>query len=306
MEFRQLELFLAVMDTGSVTRAAERVFLSPGAVSMQLQQLATELRAELFVRSGRKFLATPAADRLAVHARGVMQRIREIELEFEADPSKDQRPLLFATGATALIYNLGKPLRMVRARFPLAEIRVTVSATEQTVTGLLERRYDLGLITLPYPEEGLKIVPAFEEELLVIEPSREAVRGGAIGTLKPGQLQNAPFLLYPHTSNMRSIINRFFVECGITPKVIMEAEDTEAIKGLVESGFGYAILPRFALRQQARHFRTYRVAGHRVSRTLTEVFGRMCLIPEPGQLIRRLATRARTLYTLGVPDNRSM
>ena len=60
MEVRQLELFLAVIETGSVTRAAERVFLSPGAVSMQLQQLSTRLSTELFVRSGRKFSNTVA------------------------------------------------------------------------------------------------------------------------------------------------------------------------------------------------------------------------------------------------------
>jgi DNA-binding transcriptional LysR family regulator len=266
MDFRQLELFLAVMDTGSVTRAAERVFLSPGAVSMQLHQLAADLRTELFVRSGRKFLPTPSADRLAVHARRVMQQMREIELEFEADPSRDTRPFHFATGATALIHNLGKPLRAVRAKYPHAEIRVTVSATEQIVAGLLERRFDLGLITLPFPEENLTVTPAFEEELLVIEPSKHAVRSSVIGTIRPERLQNAPFLLYPHSSNMRSIINRFFLECGITPNVVMEADDTEAIKGLVESGFGYSILPRFALRHLGRHFRCYRVAGHRVSR----------------------------------------
>ena len=75
MEIRQLELFLAVMDTGSVTRAAERVYLSPGAVSMQLHQLATDLRVELFVRSGRRFLPTPAAERLAERAREVLKRI---------------------------------------------------------------------------------------------------------------------------------------------------------------------------------------------------------------------------------------
>src|SRR5215470_14349831 len=121
MEIRQLELFLAVMDTGSVTRAAERVYLSPGAVSMQLHQLATELRTELFVRSGRKFLPTPAAMRLAEHARTIIRQVRQIEQEFEADPAKDTRPFHFATGATALIYCLGQPLRTVRSRYPNAE-----------------------------------------------------------------------------------------------------------------------------------------------------------------------------------------
>jgi DNA-binding transcriptional LysR family regulator len=267
MEIRQLELFLAVMETGSVTRASERVYLSPGAVSMQLHQLATELRTELFVRSGRRFLPTPAAGRLAEQARQVIRQVRQIEHEFEADPGKDSRPFYFATGATALIYCLGHPLRAARAKFPNAEIRITVSATEQIVAGLRDRRFDLGLISLPYPEAGLKIVPLFEEELLVLRPSRTRVSAASIGTLEPQELRKVPFLLYPHTSNMRSIIDTFFRDCGITPNVAMEADDTEAIKGLVEAGFGCAILPQRAVRGHGRHFRTFRVAGHRVART---------------------------------------
>lgn len=267
MEVRQLELFLAVIESGSVTRASEKVFLSPGAVSMQLHQLSTELRTELFIRSGRKFLPTRAALRLAERARGVIKQIREIEQEFEADPSIDTRPLHFATGATALIYCLAKPLRLVREKFPKAELQVTVAATEQTVAGLLDRRFDIGLISLPYPEENLKIMPLFEEELLILQPSRSPVRGGTIGTLKPSDLDDKPFLLYPHTSNMRAIIDAFFEESRITPRVVMEAEDTEAIKGLVEAGFGYSILPQYAVRSHFRHFRTFRVAGRRLVRT---------------------------------------
>jgi DNA-binding transcriptional LysR family regulator len=267
MEIRQLETLLAVMESGSVTRASERVFLSPGAVSMQLHQLATELRAELFVRSGRQFLPTPAAIRLAEHARSVIRQIRQIEQEFEADPSKDARPFHFSTGATALIYSLGRPLRLVRAKYPDAEIQVTVSATEGTVAGLLDRRFDLGLISLPYPERGLKIMPLFEEELLVLRPAPSAARRSSIGVMKPAELKDVPFLLYPHTSNMRAIIDAFFAECGVAPRVIMEADDTEAIKGLVESGFGCSILPQHAVGGHSRHFRTFRVAGHRMFRT---------------------------------------
>jgi DNA-binding transcriptional LysR family regulator len=267
MEFRQLELFLAVMDTGAVTRAAERVYLSPGAVSMQLHQLATELRTELFVRSGRRFLPTPAAVRLAERARHVLKLVREIEHEFEADPASDTRPFHFATGATALIYTLGKPLRRLRAAFPRAEIQVTVAATEGIVAGLLDRRFDLGLISLPFSADGLNVVPLFDEELLVLKPSRTAVRSRAIGTINIEELKDAPFILYPSTSNMRTMIDGFFRECGVVPRVVMEADDTEAIKGLVESGFGYGLLPQLALRSAERDFHTLRVAGKRLVRT---------------------------------------
>jgi DNA-binding transcriptional LysR family regulator len=65
---------------------------------------------------------------------------------------------------------------------------------------------------------------------------------------------------------MRSIIDRFFEEIGLDPRVIMEADDTEAIKRLVESGFGYSILPQFALRGRMRFYQTFRVAGRRLVR----------------------------------------
>ena len=61
MDIHQLELFLAVMESPSMTRAAEKVFLSPGAVSLQLHNLADELHTELFVRSGKRLIPTPAA-----------------------------------------------------------------------------------------------------------------------------------------------------------------------------------------------------------------------------------------------------
>ena len=266
VEIRQLELFLAVFEAGSVTRAAERVYLSPGAVSMQLQQLSRELRTELFIRSGRNFLPTPAARRLAEHARTVLAQVRQIEQEFEADATLDTRPFYFATGATALIYQLGKPLRQVRAKYPAAEIRVTVLATEQIVHGLLERRFDLGLITLPCDTAGLTIWPLLEEEMLVLKPSRTPVRRRTVGTLAPVQLKDAPFILYPHSSNMRGLIDQFLAECGVQHRVAMEADDTEAIKGMVESGFGYSILPEHAVKGPNRHFQTFRIQGQRLMR----------------------------------------
>ena len=73
-------------------------------------------------------------------------------------------------------------------------------------------------------------------------------------------------MLYPRHSNMRAIIEGFFREIGIAPPVIMEADDTEAIKRLVESGFGYSVLPEFALRQQPRFYRMFRVPGRRLLR----------------------------------------
>jgi DNA-binding transcriptional LysR family regulator len=272
MDVHQLELFLAVMESTSMTRAAEKIHLSPGAVSLQLHSLASELHTELFVRSGKRLVPTPAAVRLAEHARGVVRLMNQIQQEFDNDLSKDTRPFRFATGVTTLIYQLGRPLRQLRKEYPNTEIAVTVGVTEEIVAGLLDRHFDLGLISLPIAENGLKIIPLFAEELLIVRPSRK--HASRAKTIAAAELTNVPFLLYPKSSNVRLVIDRFFEEIQLTPRVVMEADDTEAIKRLVESGFGYSILPEHALRGKAQFFQTFRVEGHRLTRSLALAMAR--------------------------------
>ena len=268
MDIRQLELLVAVVDLSSVTKAAEKMHISPGAISLQLQHLAAQLNTELFVRQGRQLVPTPAGLRLVAHARSLIRQMREIRQEFANDPSADKLPFHFATGATTLINRLGKPLRALRKQYPNTHVEVTVLPTEEIVAGLLDRRFDLGLISLPYPEEQrLTLIPLFEEELLILRPAARSQSAWRVGSIPVEEVAAAQFLLYPKRSNMRTMIEGFFNSLNVAPEVIMEADDTEAIKRLVESGFGYSMLPEFALRAMPRFFETFRVAGKRLART---------------------------------------
>lgn len=291
MDLRQLESFLAVVESPTMTQAAERLHLSTAAVSLQLQALATELGVELFVRTGRTIMPTPAARQLVEHARAINLRLRQIKEEFSSAAGIDTRPFHFATGATTLIYRLGRPLRALRKRFPHLDLHVTVLATEEIVSGLVARQFDLGLISLPVRNDNLQIVPLFDEELLVARPSATRVRGNHIGLVRPEELDGAPFLLYPRQSNMRTMIDRFLDDLGLQRRVIMEASDTEAIKGLVESGFGISILPEYALKQPTKFFQTLRIKGHKLVRSQALA---MPVLPQPRALTTAVAKFVQT------------
>ena len=189
-----------------------------------------------------------------------------MEEDFAADALVDPHPFCFATGATTLIHRLGRPLRQLRKRFPKTQILVTVANTEEIVAGLHARRFDLGLISLPVREDGLRLIPLFDEEMLLLRPSPVRVRGGHAGTIRPEDVAGSPFLLYPRKSNMRGLIDGYLSEMGLQPVVLMEAEDTEALKRLVEAGFGCSVLPEFALRGQSRFYHACRLAGKRLVR----------------------------------------
>src|ERR1700723_2531361 len=300
MDVHQLEVFLAVMNSSSMTRAAETIHLSPGAVSIQLHNLANEVHAELFVHQGKRLVPTPAARPLAEHARAGVKLMKQIGQEFERDLSTDTRPFQFASGVTTLIYQLGGPLRLLRKQYPDADIRVTVGVTEQIVAGLLDRRFDLGLISLPVAQEDLKIIPLFVEELLVIRPSIKKVRGSRIRSMKVSELAAASFLLYPKHSNVRRVIDQFFRELNLTLEVTMEADDTEAIKRLVESGFGYSILPMHALREPSCFFETFRIEGHRLNRSVALAMART---EYPRKLTKSIAEFLRVQLTPGEDSN---
>lgn len=294
MDIRQLESFLSVVESPTMSRAAETLHLSTGAVSLQMRALSSELKVQLFVRSGRKLVATSAGQRLAEHARSIVLGVKQIRQEFGGDPESDTRPFHLATGATTLIYRLRKPLKMLRKKYPHIDLHVTVLATEEIIAGLKDRRFDLGLISLPVADKSLRILPLFSEELLVVRPSPTRVKGNHIGTISGDELQGAPLLLYPKQSNMRNLIDRFLDELGLHGRVIMEASDTEAIKGLVEAGFGYSILPEQALKAASKFFHMVRIGGRRLVRRQALA---MPIATEPRALTESVARFLTTLFT---------
>ncbi len=267
LDIRQLELLVAVVDLASVTRAAEKMHLSPGAISLQMHNLAEELKTELFVRSGRQLLPTPAGLRLAEHGRSLIRQMRQINQEFSNNPDTDSRPFHFATGATTLLHRLGRPLRLLRKRYPQTTFDVTVLPTEEIVAGLTDRRFDLGLISLPFEASNLHLIPLYEEELLIIKPTHRSQAGWRVGSVTIEELAAASFLLYPKRSNMRALMESFLSEFQVVPRVIMEADDTEAIKRLVEAGFAWSILPEYALHSKPRFFQPMRLDGKKLKRT---------------------------------------
>ena len=267
MDARQLEIFLAVLDSPTMTNAAERVHLSTAAVSVQMRALADELKTDLFLRSGKRLVPTPAARRLELQARSIVNEIRSIKESFDnQDVARDSRPFHFATGATTLIYRLGEPLRSLRAKFPNLDLRITVLATEEMVAGVLAGKFDLALISLPFSHPQLRIIPLFEEELLALRRSETEREGSRIGKVRPREFNDAAMVLYPPQSNMRKIIDGFFRDLDVAPRVIMEAADTEVIKCMVEAGFGYSVLPAYALINSRGFFETLRITGNRLVR----------------------------------------
>jgi DNA-binding transcriptional LysR family regulator len=263
MELRQLETFRIVMATRNMTSAAKQVYLSPAAVSLQLKNLSDELGTELFARVGRQLIPTPAAMLLEQHLGRLMEVLQTIRQDFPSDSECDTRPFVLATGLTTLIYQLRKPLAELRKKFPRNDIQVRIGTTEEIISQLEHREADLGIVSLPVSAPNIQLVPLFREEMLFLVSAR--LRKNYRATVNLKELAGVPMILYPSGTNMRSIIDRMLQNQGVTLRVTMELDNTEAIKKLVEAGFGASILPEKAL-SKSPLLRTLRIQGEHAGR----------------------------------------
>jgi DNA-binding transcriptional LysR family regulator len=267
MDIRQLEIFQAVLSMDSnMTRAASSLYLTPAAVSLQIKNLSNELGAELFVKVGASLTPTPAAIRLGTYVSQLMDLVHGIRHDFEANAQEDKRTFVLATALTTLVYDLGPSIRKLRRAFPYAEIVIRAATTKETVRGLVDRQIDIGILVQPGPLEGLEITPLFEEDMkVVVNPHRWPKRGN---TITRSEIANLPLILYPTSAATRTLIDDFFRRLQLQPKITMELEDTEAIKRLVESGFGGSILPEHALRRNTSSLRKLDIEGQKLTRRL--------------------------------------
>ncbi len=265
MELRQLETFRIVMATLSMTEAAKRVCLSPAAVSLQMKRLSDELSADLFTRIGNKLVPTSAAIRMHQHLGALMDMLHTIREDFPLDSGHDSRPFVLGTGPTTLIYQLREPLSHLRKQFPRNEILVHVAPTQDIIYELEWKQIDLGIVSLPVEAPSLHLTPLFKEEMLVLMNKSAAPKHHKKLNLK--DLVDIPMILYSRGSSTRTLIDAMMQKHKLSLRVTMEADDTEAIKKLVEAGFGASILPEKAL-QNSPLIRTFRIQGEPLYREI--------------------------------------
>ena len=244
-----------------MTRAATKLFLSPAAVSLQIGNLSRELGVQLFVRQGKDLSPTPAAAQLGGLTDDLLASLSRILRNFESDPNRDTRPLRLATGITPLVYRLGTPIQRFRQKFPKADLSVQVHSTLNTIRAIQSRLVDIGVVVLHSKTPGVRVIPLYKEKLMLCaNPLATRLEGDSASLT---ELEKLPFILFSRsTSATRAVLDRRFEQISFQPRTIMELDDTEAIKKLVELGFGVSILPADALRQRSPQLRVLRIEGH--------------------------------------------
>ena len=243
MGIRQLRYFVSAIRHGSLRAAAREHFVTQPAVSIQLKKLEGELGEKLYVRRGRGIEATQAGRLLLAEAEEVVRRVDA--LSRSAGGVRDLRRGVLDMGSidAASIYVLPGVFRSFRTKYPGIDIRVIVSDSQTLLSVLGAGAIELAIVTLPLSGETYQVVPIYNDRMvLVAHPRHELV------TSRPSRrvlqrVAETGLITYPAKSTTRRLIEKVFIDNGLTLRVSMEMSSPEAIKKLSEAGLGPSILP---------------------------------------------------------------
>ena len=244
LTFRQLQVFQAVHDQHSYSRAAEQLGLTQPAVSAQIRQLELALGQPLFKYAGKTLHVLPAADALAASVRAIFGQVSRLQMTLSDMSGTIHGELDLAAVSTAQ-YVVPHLLARFRAHFPNVQVRLKVCNRSQALARLAEHRDDLVIMARVPQDHDLEIMPILDNEMIpLVWPGHPLLQATA-PTLD--DFARHYVLMREPGSGVRSAFEELAAEQDVSLAHRIELGTNEAVKQGVMARLGVAVLPRLAV-----------------------------------------------------------
>ena len=245
MADRRLQVFHAVAKHLSFTRAADALFMTQPAVTFQIRQLEEQYGTRLFERRHAGISLTPAGEVVLSFAEKILALTDELETRLSEMTGEMRGPLLVGASTTIAEFMLPRVLGEFNAAYPQVRARLIVANSESIESQVAEHTLDVGLIEVPGKLAGLTSQVCCEDELIIICAPDYPLAG--MKSVTPKALADYEFISREPGSGTREITDAYFRSHKIPPeslKTQMELGSPEALKGVVSTGLGFAIVSR--------------------------------------------------------------
>lgn len=249
LEIRHLRLVAAIAETGSVTRAGNRLHLTQSALSHQLRDAEEQLGVALFERKNRQMALTAAGERLLQSARAVLEELERAEKEIQEGNGTDAAKgvLRLSTECYTVYHWLPARLKLFQRKFPAVEFQLEIEATDNPFEALLEGKLDLAIVCTPIRDRRIRYTPLFEDEMVVIVPPEHRLAGKSY-VAAADLADETLFLIPPKEDSL--VLQNVLAPAGVSPRRVQQVTLTEAIIEMVRGGLGVAALAKWAVAPQ--------------------------------------------------------
>lgn len=242
MNLKPIEYALAVAETGSFTRAAERCHVVQSALSHQIARLEEQLGARLFERSSRKVRLTAAGEAFVPSARTALEAARRIADEVAAASGEVRGRLSIGEISSLTGLDLVDLLAGFHHRYPKVDIRWLMGKSELMIGDVRERRLDVAFIGVwpGEPLEGVEHRLLAKEELVAVLPLAHPLVSH--GRLSLAQLEDQPLVDFQAGTGARRQTDEAFAAAGLRHRVQFEVGTTHLIERFVQRGLALGLV----------------------------------------------------------------
>src|SRR5262249_14694530 len=256
MEMHQLRYFVAVAQTGSFSRAAERCHVSQPSLSQQIQKLERSLRQKLFDRMGRRVLLTDAGRPLLDRAQAILETVDDADRRLrDADEYQGGR-LCIGAIPTIAPYLLPLVLPGFLKKFPQVELTIEEDVTPHLLATLVAGDLDLALVALPINDDPIQSQALFTEPFFLSGSS--APRLAKLRQITLDDFTTERFLLPNELHCLSDQVLSFCNDHGCQPWIACRGEQITTIQSMIALNQGISLLPDMARRVDQDKRRVYR------------------------------------------------
>ena len=250
----QLRILKAIVKEGSFKRAADSLYISQPAVSMQIQNLEKQLNIPLFERNNKKSSLTEAGNLLLRYGNRILALCEETCRALEDLQNLQGGNLIVGASQTTGTYLMPRLIGLFRQRYPQVNVQLQVHSTRLISWSVANGQVDLAIIGGEVPselQEVLQVTSYAEDELALILPTSHTFSQSV--DIQKEDLYRLRFIALDTQSTIRKVIDKILNQHDIDSsrfKIEMELNSIEAIKNAVQCGLGAAFVSVSAIAKE--------------------------------------------------------
>jgi DNA-binding transcriptional LysR family regulator len=247
LSLNQLRAFYYAANCGSITVAAEKLFITQPAVSMQIKALETQYGVQLFVRGRKKLELTDAGRGLYEVAKKIFGLVGEAEQLLAHAEGASGHVLKIGSTKTLVRYTLARHISAFQQSFPKVQIQIDEGSSQEMVESVLANRIDLAIVgRVPY-DRRLEVIPFAKDELvLLVALGHRLCRKGIVSV---EELEGENIILREKGSGTRRLVEKILSPTTLVASAFIETANVDFIKELVRIGNGITMLARMGVDQ---------------------------------------------------------
>jgi DNA-binding transcriptional LysR family regulator len=260
LENFRLVVFRKVAEQRGFRKAAEELYLTQPAVSLQIRALEDDLGVNLFDRTGAQIELTAAGEVLLRYVTQTASLLLQAEDAIAALKGDHSGHIALGASTTIAQYVLPGLLGDFQKQFPRVQTTLISGNTEPVVAAIENRKIVLGMIEGPARSRGVKTEPFLKDSLVLIASS--AHEFAERPSIACADLRSAPMLMRERGSGTRRVVEMALEKHGIKRNSLnttMELDSSEAIKSAVEAGLGIGFVSRWAIAKDIRLNRSFKI-----------------------------------------------